>query len=119
MTLPARTEATPVRPTDVLCAACASRFESGSAGPGDRVRCPLCGEEVEVAGLVTERRRRRRRPQPAAGHLPRRAARRAVVRLLAVAAALGLGAWLWSSWEPVSAWVADAARAALGRDNPR
>jgi ferric-dicitrate binding protein FerR (iron transport regulator) len=83
------------------------------------VRCPLCGEEVEVAALVTERRRRRRPSQPAAGHLPRRVARRALVRLVAVAAALALVAWLWSSWEPVSAWVADGARATLGRDKPR
>lgn len=42
---------------EVHCAACGSRFESADAAPGARLRCPLCQEVVELAGLIARKRR--------------------------------------------------------------
>jgi hypothetical protein len=55
-------------PPRVVCASCGSRFESGGATTGDRVRCPMCREVVQLAHVIAERRRHRRAshgaPQP-------------------------------------------------------
>jgi len=40
----------------VLCASCGTRFDGGGATTGDRLRCPLCAEVVELDGVHTERR---------------------------------------------------------------
>lgn len=45
----------------MLCAACGSKFEMEGVETGARVRCPLCGETVEVAELVASKRRYRSR----------------------------------------------------------
>lgn len=66
----------------VLCAACGTRFDADGATTGDRLRCPLCAEVVELEGVHTERREyRSRAPLTFGGGRPepRRTKKRPVV----------------------------------------
>ena len=66
----------------VLCASCGTRFDADGATTGDRLRCPLCAEVVELDGVRSERRHYRSRvPLEFGGGRPatRRAKKRPVV----------------------------------------
>lgn len=91
----------------VQCAACGSRFESPRAETGARLRCPLCGAEVEVDELVLERRRvvsqSAQAPALDASRVPR-ASKRRVVETFSLLLLLVAGlAVLWTLREPIVA----------------
>jgi hypothetical protein len=97
-------------PRGVLCAACGSLFPSGGALPGASVLCTFCGESVEIAQLVVERRAVRRTGDATLPVLPipRDRVRRALTALAVVLALVVASAVVYALRDPLGDWVADA-----------
>lgn len=101
----------------VLCASCGSRFDSGGATTGDRVRCPMCREVIELAQMIAEKRRYRHHTPPPSGQ-PRRLRHRDTAGVVLLIVGMAALAVLWQYREAIWTFVFETGRAALKENAP-